>query len=114
MILEHFNYKPICTSIQEHIIARPGDFLRISIPAILYLVQNSLLYVALSNLSAPLFQVCYQAKLLTTALVSVVLLQRRYSLKQWICLSTLGLGVAVVVLGEKKAAEAEDSKTENL
>lgn len=111
MILEHFNYKPICTSIQEHIIARPGDFLRISIPALLYLVQNSLLYVALSNLSAPLFQVCYQAKLLTTALVSVVMLQRRYSAKQWVCLTALGVGVAVVVLGEKAAEAAQDEET---
>jgi len=68
----------------------------------------------LSNLSAPLFQVCYQAKLLTTAIVSVIMLQRRYSVKQWICLTTLGLGVAIVVLGEKKAAEAETNTNQNL
>jgi len=116
-ILEHLNYKPICTSINQHIIARPLDFLRISVPALLYLVQNSLLYVALSNLSAPLFQVCYQTKLLTTAVVSVVLLQRRYSPKQWICLFLLGVGVAIVVLGEKKAeavASEETKKLQNL
>jgi len=114
-LLEQIYYKPIHTSIQEHILDKPLDFLRIMIPALLYLVQNSLLYVALSNLSAPLFQVCYQAKLLTTALVSVLLLQRRYSVRQWTCLSTLGLGVAAVVLGEKKAAEASaDIKTEHL
>jgi len=76
------------------------DFLRISVPALLYLLQNTLLYVALSNLSAPIFQVTYQAKLLTTALVSVVLLNRQYNLRQWICLTCLGIGVAIVVLGE--------------
>jgi len=33
------------------------DFLKISVPAIIYMVQNNLLYVALSNLDAALFQV---------------------------------------------------------
>merc|ERR1712157_96400 len=61
--------------------------------------------------SAPLFQVCYQAKLLTTALVSVVMLQRRYSPKQGICLTALGIGVAIVVLGEKKAEASADAAT---
>lgn len=113
-ILEHVNYKPICTSINQHILARPLDFLRISVPALLYLVQNSLLYVALSNLSAPLFQVCYQTKLLTTAVVSVVLLQRRYSAKQWVCLFALGVGVAIVVLGEKAAAASASAETQTI
>jgi len=113
-ILEHLNYKPIFQSIQAHIMSRPLDFLRISVPALLYLLQNTLLYVALSNLSAPLFQVCYQSKLLTTAVVSVILLQRRYTPKQWACLLTLGLGVAIVVLGEKKAEEVADEETKKI
>jgi UDP-galactose transporter len=74
------------------------------VPALLYLVQNSLLYIALSNLSAPLFQVTYQAKLVTTALVSVVMLQRSYSTQQWICLVVLSMGVAIVVLDKDKGS----------
>lgn len=104
-MLEQYTGNSIIESIKVHVFARPLDFLKISIPAILYLVQNTLLYVALSNLSAPLFQVTYQGKLLTTALVSVVLLNRRYNMKQWICLTTLGFGVAAVVLGETKAKD---------
>lgn len=96
-------------SIKENIIDVPLDALKIMIPSMLYLIQNTLLYVALSNLSAPLFQVTYQAKLLTTALVSVLMLNRSYTIKQWICLSLLGVGVAIVVLGEKKD-EDSDSK----
>lgn len=101
----------LAKSIQENIIDVPWDALKITIPSMLYLVQNTLLYVALSNLSAPMFQVTYQTKLLTTALVSVVMLQRRYSTKQWICLTTLGLGVATVVLGAKEP-EVEENKAE--
>jgi len=87
-------------SIQTNIIQRPFDALKIMVPALLYLVQNSLLYVALSNLTAPIFQVTYQGKLVTTAIVSVIMLNRKYSFHQWICLIVLSIGVAVVVLGE--------------
>jgi UDP-sugar transporter A1/2/3 len=111
-------------SIRENIIERPIDALKILIPSLLYLIQNSLLYVAISNLTAPMFQVCYQCKLLTTAIVSVIMLQRKYSFKQWVCLTALGIGVAIVVLGAQdgggkgKDGDGEDNKddqnTQNL
>jgi UDP-sugar transporter A1/2/3 len=90
---------------------QPKDALKILVPALLYLVQNSLLYVALSNLTAPIFQVTYQAKLVTTAMVSVVMLNRKYTTQQWICLVSLSIGVAIVVLGESSGASASSSST---
>lgn len=99
-------------SIRENIIERPIDFLRILIPSLLYLVQNSLLYVAISNLTAPMFQVTYQCKLLTTAIVSVIMLQRKYSFKQWVCLTALGIGVAIVVLGAREDGADEKKETD--
>eukprot|EP00565_Helicotheca_tamesis_P007885 CAMPEP_0185724054 /NCGR_PEP_ID=MMETSP1171-20130828/657_1 /TAXON_ID=374046 /ORGANISM="Helicotheca tamensis, Strain CCMP826" /LENGTH=373 /DNA_ID=CAMNT_0028391829 /DNA_START=203 /DNA_END=1324 /DNA_ORIENTATION=+ len=103
-ILEHIvTDGQLMKSVKENIIDNPLDFLRTLVPSLLYLVQNSLLYIALSNLSAPLFQVTYQTKVLTTALISVIMLNRRYSLKQWICLFFLGIGVAIVLLGEGSA-----------
>jgi len=105
----------LISSIKENIFDRPLDFLRILIPSLLYLVQNSVLYIAISNLTAPMFQVTYQCKLLTTAIVSVVMLQRRYTMKQWVCLTVLGIGVAIVVLGAqgKKDDEKDESDTAN-
>lgn len=102
-------------SIKENIIDRPYDALKIMIPALLYLIQNTLLYVALTNLTAPLFQVTYQAKLVTTACVSVIMLNRKYSVQQWVCLVTLSAGVAVVVLDskgdDKKDSESKDGQS---
>lgn len=92
----------LMASVKVHVLDRPLDALKISVPALLYLVQNTLLYVALQNLTAPLFQVTYQAKLVTTAFVSVLMLNRSYNVRQWACLVGLSLGVAIVVLGEKK------------
>jgi solute carrier family 35 (UDP-sugar transporter), member A1/2/3 len=89
-------------SVETHILKRPMDALKILVPALLYLVQNTLLYVALSNLTAPLFQVTYQAKLVMTAIASVLMLNRTYSTQQWICLCAISVGVAIVVLGEKR------------
>ncbi|KAL3932645.1 MAG: hypothetical protein SGBAC_010748 [Bacillariaceae sp.] len=97
-------------SIQANIIDAPYDALKIMVPALLYLVQNSLLYVALSNLTAPIFQVTYQAKLVTTAVVSVMMLNRRYTFQQWVCLVLLSVGVAIVVLGET----GSDKKKEDI
>jgi solute carrier family 35 (UDP-sugar transporter), member A1/2/3 len=96
----HTTHGKLVQSLQTHILDRPMDALMILVPALLYLVQNTLLYVALTNLAAPIFQVTYQAKLVTTAVVSVFMLQRSYSVQQWVCLVLLSLGVAVVVLGE--------------
>ena len=73
-----------------------ADTLIVSIPALLYLVQNTLLYVAMSNLDAATCQVTYQLKLLTTAFFSVVLLKRKISRRRWISLGVLFVGVMLV------------------
>lgn len=105
----------LMSSLQLHVLDRPKDALKILVPALLYLLQNSLLYVALSNLTAPIFQVTYQGKLVTTAIVSVIMLQRKYSFQQWVCLVAISLGVAIVVLGEKGGGkENEESGSQNL
>ncbi|KAG7366206.1 UDP-galactose transporter [Nitzschia inconspicua] len=98
-------------SIKANCIERPWDALKIMIPALLYLVQNSLLYTALSNLTAPVFQVTYQGKLVTTAIVSVIMLNRKYSFQQWICLVVLSVGVAVVVLGESGGSSSSSAES---
>ncbi|KAF8912161.1 nucleotide-sugar transporter-domain-containing protein, partial [Gymnopilus junonius] len=72
------------------------DCWKLSIPAILYVVQNSLQFVAISNLPVASFQVTYQMKILTTAAFSVVLLRKKLSSVKWLSLFFLAIGVGIV------------------
>ncbi|GMK55497.1 hypothetical protein CspeluHIS016_0205530 [Cutaneotrichosporon spelunceum] len=75
-----------------------GDCYKLAIPAILYVIQNNLQYVAASNLDVATFQVTYQMKILTTAFFSVLMLGKRLSRAKWCALVMLALGVGIVQL----------------
>ncbi|KAG6376398.1 nucleotide-sugar transporter-domain-containing protein [Boletus reticuloceps] len=72
------------------------DCWKLSIPALLYVVQNSLQFVAIGNLPVASFQVAYQMKILTTAAFSVLLLRRKLSSTKWLSLFFLAIGVGIV------------------
>ena len=76
-----------------------SDSWKLIIPAALYTLQNSLIYVAISNLGAVTFQLIYQLKILTTILFSIGLLGKTISSRQWLALVLLTLGVAIVQTG---------------
>ncbi|KAF9932153.1 hypothetical protein FBU30_008840 [Linnemannia zychae] len=82
--------------IQKEIIGKPREILKMVIPSGLYALQNNLLYIALSNLEAATFQVTYQLKILSTAIFSVVMLNRRLTKQKWLSLCLLMLGVTLV------------------
>ena len=73
-----------------------GDSWKLAIPAMLFTLQSSLHYFAISNLDAATFQVTDQLKILTTALFSVLLLGRTLNGKRWLSLVLLMVGVAIV------------------
>ncbi len=64
----------------------------------LYTLQKNLLYLAISNLDAAVFQVTYQTKILVTALFSVLLLGKKLNGTKIIALFVLTLGVSLVQL----------------
>jgi len=90
-----------------------SDSWKLAIPAALYTLQNSLQYVAVSNLDAATFQVTYQLKILTTAIFSVTMLDRTLTVKKWVSLVFLMGGVAIVQIptgnNGSQHLKAEDS-----
>jgi solute carrier family 35 (UDP-sugar transporter), member A1/2/3 len=75
--------------------ATPMESLKLAIPAAL---QNNLIYVALANLEATTFQVGYQMKVITTALLSMCLLNRRLSSTKWAAIVALAVGIVLTQL----------------
>ena len=61
--------------------------------AFLYGSMNILSFVALRNIGAGLFTIFAQLKILTTAMMSAIILQRTYSSARWRALVSLMLGV---------------------
>uniref|UniRef100_A0A915PZT0 Uncharacterized protein n=1 Tax=Setaria digitata TaxID=48799 RepID=A0A915PZT0_9BILA len=86
-----------------NIIKQPIDTLKVCVPAVIYVFQNNLLYIAVSNLPAATYMVTYQLKILTTALFTVTILRRRLSLLQWLALVLLFGGIALVQLDDQRA-----------
>lgn len=89
------------------------ESIKLMIPALLYLLQNNLLFYALANLSVPTYQVTNQGKILTTAIASRIMLSKQISKMQYISLLLLTCGVAIVNLSEYHSSTTETSKEQN-
>mmetsp|Transcript_15563 Transcript_15563/g.27641 ORF Transcript_15563/g.27641 Transcript_15563/m.27641 type:complete len:347 (+) Transcript_15563:80-1120(+) len=90
------------------------EMLALSVPGILYCIQNNLLFVSVSNLSVAMYQVSAQLKILTTAVLSVLVLGKRLSSMQVIALFALTAGVAIVQLstlgGDDSASKTDGNQ----
>nr|CEL68106.1 TPA: Probable UDP-sugar transporter protein SLC35A4 [Neospora caninum Liverpool] len=91
----------------------PVAMLQVGVPAALYTLQNNLIFLALSNLSAAVYQVTYQFKILTTAVLSVLILHKHVPLVKWVALMILTSGVAIISLPSGGSAVSHDSAAVN-
>lgn len=95
--------KTFLKKLRVEVIGKPLETAKLVVPAVLYTVQNNLLYKALANLDAATYSVCYQTKILTTALFSVVLLKKKLTPWKWGALLLLTVGVALAELSDQSS-----------
>jgi UDP-galactose transporter len=89
------------------------EALKTAVPALLFLLQNNLQYIAAGYLSPTMFACLYQLKILSAALLSVLLLKKNISCRQWAALAILVVGAALVVLGHVKPKMGAQSGSES-
>ncbi|KAB5517034.1 hypothetical protein PHYPO_G00184840 [Pangasianodon hypophthalmus] len=85
-----------CNSVILEQVLNPVEVLKLSVPSVVYALQNNMAFLALSNLDAAVYQVTYQLKIPCTALCTVLMLNRSLSRMQWFSVFMLCLGVILV------------------
>eukprot|EP01050_Picozoa_sp_SAG11_P007272 SAG11_NODE_599_length_8269_cov_3.455080_7_plen_476_part_00 len=97
-ISSHLAHQGLCDEL--------ADWLKVAVVALAYVVQKNLLYLAVSNLDAAVFQIVYQFKTVSTALFSIGLLDRRFSTRQLSAMLLLTVGLMLVELDHAMATTA--------
>ena len=62
------------SELKAEIVDKPLETAKLLVPSLLYVVQNNLLFVAVSNLDPGAYQVTSQLKTLVTALFAILIL----------------------------------------
>ncbi|XP_031595881.1 solute carrier family 35 member A3b isoform X4 [Oreochromis aureus] len=105
----NFSLRAMYELLNEEILNKPVELVKLAIPAGIYTLQNNLLYVALSNLDAATYQVTYQLKILTTALFSVSMLGKELGCYQWLSLLFLMAGITLVQWPVESLGDSEQN-----
>jgi len=92
------------------LLGSPAELLRVCVPALLYTIQNNVIYAALAHLDAVSFQMAYQLKIVAAMLAQRVLLKKPASYARWVSVLILTLGVCLVQLSLKEGdGDGEDA-----
>eukprot|EP00930_Biecheleria_cincta_P040596 TRINITY_DN2780_c0_g1_i1.p1 TRINITY_DN2780_c0_g1~~TRINITY_DN2780_c0_g1_i1.p1 ORF type:complete len:408 (-),score=58.16 TRINITY_DN2780_c0_g1_i1:252-1475(-) len=94
-------------SLAEHFTSKPWELAKSAIPSLIYIIQNNLMLYSLELLSAPVQQVLYQMKILTTAGLGVLMLGKKLTATQWLSLVILCVGIALVEWPRQSADHVE-------
>lgn len=78
------------------ILGTDSDYLKMTIPAVLYFFQNIMNFVAINYLDPATFQITQQFKILTTAMFSVLMLNTKIPAHKWGYLMLILVGIILV------------------
>ena len=113
LYMETFSFRELASTVNQQILNNRMDSIKTGIPALLYTLQTNLVYLAISNLNAAVFQVTFQIKILTTAIFMVFLLKKSLRGLQWFSLVLLCIGISIIQVQNvnvSKSSSADDHK----
>ena len=107
-LLIHFIQTPDMNlkNLYSSLFGQDSSFTSVIVLALLYFAQNNLLFFAIAHLDAATYQVTAQLKILTTALFSALMLNRRFSTMQWLSLILLTVGMVLIQLPSFSSASS--------
>jgi UDP-sugar transporter A1/2/3 len=110
-----FRLNETVQTVSQHLIvlSQPKELFNLSVPALLYVVQNNLAYVATAHLDPAPYQLLYQLKIFTTAVLSIMLLKRVLGSAHWKALGVLFVGVIIVQLSTMETKEKKKDAEQN-
>ncbi|KAJ3303661.1 hypothetical protein HDV03_003635 [Kappamyces sp. JEL0829] len=94
----------------DNIFGASSDFWVMTLPALLYFVQNVLNFMAATYLDPATMQITAQLKIFTTAMFSVAMLGRKLTLEKWLTL-TMVLG-GIIMVQMQNAREPKEAKSQ--
>ncbi|XP_068713820.1 UDP-N-acetylglucosamine transporter-like isoform X2 [Montipora foliosa] len=106
IFLQHRNLKQLGSFLVQSFLMNPLDTLKLSVASVLYVIQNNLVYIAMTHLESTTFQVSNQLKIISTAIFSIALLKKQLTRRKWICLVFLSVGVAMVQIDSHTSVQA--------
>lgn len=92
----------------SHIVFLMKNSLVSSVPALIYFIQNILYQVSLSHIQPGLYSVLSQVKILSAAILSVLILGKKLTMTQWRALCLLVMSV-IIVEGASRTSESGDA-----
>jgi len=96
----------MASELRRHVWEARSETLRLGVPAACYALQNNLIFVAISNLSATAAQVLFQLKTISTACFTILLLGKSFRGPQWLSFILLTAGVVLVQSEDAKSSAA--------
>jgi len=98
VVVESGSVAGALSTLKTYTVDQPVEFLSVGVPSLLYVLQNNLAFLATANLEPAPYQLLYQLKIFTTAVLSVFLLGKVMTAKHWQALLVLFVGVGCVQL----------------
>lgn len=106
MFFQHGNLKDFGSFLFNGFVRNPLDTLKLSVPSVLYVFQNNLVYIAMTHLESTTFQITNQLKIISTAIFSIALLNKQLTRLKWISLILLSVGVMMVQIDSHTSVQA--------
>jgi UDP-sugar transporter A1/2/3 len=75
---------------------------KLATPGLLYACHGFFTFFAMAHLNVAIYQILYQTRILTTGLLSLILLNKHLTKKQWTALAILMLGVSAAEYSHPK------------